>query len=107
MNILKIMQKYETCKEFVFSSSASVYGEQDNCTEQFSCKPISPYGETKLIVDWLLKSMAKAHKDWKVISLRYFNPAGNHPLGIIGDNPIGSIPGNLFTVIQHYILGER
>jgi len=51
--------------------------------------------------------MAKAHKDWKVIALRYFNPAGNHSLGIIGDNPIGTTPGNLFSIIQHYIMGKR
>lgn len=55
----------------------------------------------------LLKSMAKCHKDWRVISLRYFNPAGNHHAGLIGDNPIGSIPGNLFSVIQEYIIGKR
>jgi len=42
-----------------------------------------------MIVDLLLKSMAKIHKNWKIISLRYFNPAGNHHLGLIGDNPLG------------------
>ena len=51
--------------------------------------------------------MARCHKDWKVISLRYFNPAGNHHNGLIGDNPIGNIPGNLFSVIQEYIIGKR
>jgi UDP-glucose 4-epimerase len=51
--------------------------------------------------------MANCHKNWRVISLRYFNPAGNHQSGIIGDNPIGNIPGNLFAVIQEYIIGKR
>ena len=44
MNILKLMEKYTTCKEFLFSSTAAVYGEQDNCTEDFHCLPVSPYG---------------------------------------------------------------
>jgi UDP-glucose 4-epimerase len=48
----------------------------------------------------MLKSMARSRPDWKIISVRYFNPAGNHHSGLIGDNPIGSIPGNLFSVIQ-------
>lgn len=107
MNILKLMEKYTTCKELLFSSTAAVYGEQDNCTEDFHCLPVSPYGESKLCVDMLLKSMAKCHRDWKIISLRYFNPAGNHPSGIIGDSPIGNIPGNLFAVIQECIIGKR
>lgn len=55
----------------------------------------------------LLKSMARCHPEWKVISVRYFNPAGNHHSGLIGDNPLGSIPGNLFSVIQEVIIGKR
>ena len=51
--------------------------------------------------------MAKCHPEWKVISVRYFNPAGNHHSGLIGDNPLGTIPGNLFSVIQEVIIGKR
>lgn len=51
--------------------------------------------------------MAKCHSDWRVISVRYFNPAGNHHSGLIGDNPMGTIPGNLFSVIQEVIIGKR
>lgn len=51
--------------------------------------------------------MARCHPEWKVISVRYFNPAGNHHSGLIGDNPLGSIPGNLFSVIQEVIIGKR
>lgn len=51
--------------------------------------------------------MAKRHADWRVISVRYFNPAGNHHSGLIGDNPMGTIPGNLFSVIQEVIIGKR
>jgi UDP-glucose 4-epimerase len=55
----------------------------------------------------LLKAMAVRHKEWKIISVRYFNPAGNHHSGLIGDNPLGNIPGNLFSVIQEVIIGKR
>jgi UDP-glucose 4-epimerase len=51
--------------------------------------------------------MAKSHPQWKIISLRYFNPAGNHWAGILGDNPIGNTPGNLFSIIQEVIIGIR
>jgi UDP-glucose 4-epimerase len=107
MNLVKMMQQHSSCTEFIFSSSAAVYGEQDDCTEEFECLPISPYGESKLCGEMLLKSIAKANPKWKIISLRYFNPAGNHPSGIMGDNPAGSIPGNLFSVIQEVIIGKR
>jgi len=51
--------------------------------------------------------MARCHSDWKIVSVRYFNPAGNHHSGLIGDNPLGTIPGNLFSVIQEVIIGKR
>ena len=106
MNLLKFMSK-GSCAEFIFSSSAAVYGEQDDCTEDFECRPISPYGESKLVVDMLMKSEARSKPHLKYISLRYFNPAGNHHRGLLGDNPIGNIPGNLFSVIQEVIIGKR
>lgn len=55
----------------------------------------------------LLKAMAKRHNNWKVISLRYFNPAGNHSSGHIGDWPSGNYPANLFPVMQEVIIGKR
>ena len=51
--------------------------------------------------------MARANPHLKFVSLRYFNPAGNHETGLLGDNPIGNIPGNLFSVIQEVIIGKR
>lgn len=107
MNLLKMMERFPTCREFIFSSTAAVYGEQDNCTEEFKCLPISPYGESKLCVDMMLRSVARTHPEWKVISLRYFNPAGNHHAGILGDSPIGNTPANLFSIIQETIIGIR
>ena len=54
----------------------------------------------------LIKSLSKVHKDWRMISLRYFNPAGAHPSGFLGDWP-SNYPGNLFPVIQEIIIGKR
>jgi UDP-glucose 4-epimerase len=107
MNLVKMMQLFPACNEFIFSSSAAVYGEQDNCSEDFACRPISPYGESKLCVDMFLRSMARAHPEWRIISLRYFNPAGNHLAGLLGDNPIGNTPANLFSIIQEVIINKR
>ena len=67
---------------------------------------MSPYGESKLAAEMLIKSLAKIHKDWKMISLRYFNPAGAHSSGVLGDWP-SNYPGNLFPVIQDLIIGRR
>ena len=106
LNLLKVMEKFPECTRFLFSSTAAVYGEQDNCAEDFECKPISPYGESKFCVEMLIKSLAKVHKNWRVISLRYFNPAGSHPSGKIGDWP-SNYPGNLFPVIQECVIGKR
>jgi UDP-glucose 4-epimerase len=55
----------------------------------------------------LLKSLAKAHPNWKIISLRYSNPAGNHSSGLIGDESATKYAGNLFAVIQQVIVGKR
>ena len=67
---------------------------------------MSPYGESKYSAEMLIKSLSKIHKDWKMISLRYFNPAGAHPSGYLGDWP-SNYPGNLFPVIQDLIIGKR
>ena len=55
----------------------------------------------------LLKSLAMTHPNWKIISLRYSNPAGNHPSGLIGDESVTKYAGNLFAVIQQVIIGKR
>lgn len=78
MNLFKMMQKHKDCKNFVFSSSAGIYGNKDNCKETDPADPNSPYGESKACVEMLLNSMAKVQPDWRIISLRYFNPCGAH-----------------------------
>lgn len=79
------MEKYPECKNFIFSSTAGVYGDKDNCVETDVKAPTSPYGESKTAVEMLLASLARLHKDWRVISLRYFNPCGAHESGLLGD----------------------
>lgn len=84
LNLFKMMEKYD-CKNFIFSSTAGVYGDKDNCVEIDDLHPLSPYGESKLAVEMLLASLGKVHKDWRIISLRYFNPCGGHESGLLGD----------------------
>ena len=105
LNLFKMMEKYD-CKRFIFSSTAGVYGDKDNCTETDSQKPVSPYGESKMCVEMLLKSLSVVHKDWKIVSLRYFNPCGAHESGLLGDEPF-LYPNNLFPYIQEVIIGKR
>ena len=105
MNLFKMMEKYD-CKNFIFSSTAGVYGDKDNCTETDDKHPLSPYGESKLGVEMLLGSLGKAHPDWRIISLRYFNPCGGHESGLLGDEPL-EYPNNLFPYIQEVLIGKR
>ena len=94
-------------KIFIFSSSATVYGNPKilPCKEQHKEKPINTYGKTKKAVEKLLK--IKASKgDWKIASLRYFNPIGSHLSGLIGDNPKGK-PENLLPAINQVAKGDK
>jgi len=94
---------------FVFSSSCTVYGEVSHLpvreTEEVKAAA-SPYGETKIMAEHILKDVAKADPNLKVISLRYFNPVGAHASGKIGELPIGA-PQNLFPVITQTAIGKR
>lgn len=67
---------------------------------------MNPYGESKVSVEYLLGSLGKAHPDWRIISLRYFNPAGGHESGLLGDEPY-DYPNNLFPFIQDVLIGKR
>ena len=92
------------CKKIIFSSSATVYGapEQVPVTEE---TPVSadttPYGKTKLFIEYMLQDIAKSDPDWSVILLRYFNPIGAHASGLIGEDPAG-IPNNLMPFGTDY-----
>lgn len=101
INLLNIMKKYE-CKKIIFSSSATVYGEHNQVpyNEEMEIKhATNPYGETKIIIENILKDLYKSDNEWNVCLLRYFNPVGAHESGLIGENPNG-IPNNLMPFIM-------
>lgn len=92
----------------VFSSSCTVYGNTAEApfAEDLATAPINPYGETKLAVERMLAALANAEPDWRLASLRYFNPVGAHPSGEIGEDPHG-IPDNLMPYITQVAVGRR
>ena len=107
INLLKVMNSFE-CRTIVFSSSASVYGASkiDLIDEDQKLEPINPYGLTKLTIEHVLANLYESSPDkWKIINLRYFNPIGAHPSGLLGEVPMG-IPNNIFPLIMQVALGE-
>ncbi len=94
------------CKTIVFSSSATVYGMHNSVPfkEDMPTSCTNPYGWTKLMLEQILTDIAHADPEWSVVLLRYFNPIGAHPSGIIGENPNG-IPNNLFPYITKVASG--
>ena len=107
INLLKVMDSFD-CKTIVFSSSASVYGAAkiNLINEDQELNPINPYGLTKLTIENVLANLYESSlKEWKIINLRYFNPIGAHPSGLIGEVPIG-IPNNIFPLIMQVALGK-
>jgi len=107
VNLLKAME-LGGCKNIVFSSSATVYGDPASVpvTEDFPTSATNPYGRTKLFIEYILKDVYQSDKSWNVILLRYFNPVGAHKSGQIGENPKG-IPNNLMPYIQQVAVGKR
>ncbi|PCI73556.1 MAG: UDP-glucose 4-epimerase GalE [Gammaproteobacteria bacterium] len=107
INLLKVMQA-NNCKRFVFSSSATVYGDPASVpiTEDFPISATNPYGRTKLFIEEILRDQSKADKDWQIVLLRYFNPVGAHKSGMIGEDPQG-IPNNLMPFISQVAVGKR
>jgi UDP-glucose 4-epimerase len=107
LSLLKAM-KARGVRDIVFSSSATVYGEPLKLplTEDHRLQPINVYGQTKAIVEQILRDRAAADKDLHYAALRYFNPVGAHPSGRIGEDPRG-IPNNLFPYIAQVATGGR
>lgn len=108
INLLNTMQRSEVYS-FIFSSSATVYGDQGTgeCIETMptGIGITNPYGKTKYMIEEILKDLAAAHSKFSIISLRYFNPIGNHRSGLIGEDPNG-IPNNLMPYIMKVSKGE-
>ena len=96
------------CKSIIFSSSSTVYGDPDNppVTEEDPKKPATnPYGWTKWMIEQILMDVHTADPEWDVVLLRYFNPIGAHPSGLIGEDPNG-IPNNLVPYIAKVAVGK-
>ncbi len=104
--LLETMNKYNV-KKFVFSSSATVYGNPDSCpiVEDFPLSVTNPYGRTKLMIEEMLRDICYADKDMDVAILRYFNPIGAHKSGRIGEEPNG-IPNNIMPYITKVAIGQ-
>ena len=93
-------------KTLVFSSSATVYGNPEYLPldEKHPTSVINPYGRNKLHIEEILSDVVATNKEWRVISLRYFNPVGSHDSGLIGEDPRG-IPNNLVPIIANVASG--
>lgn len=106
IRLIEAMQKHN-CKNFIFSSSATVYGP-DNPIPYIETMPKSatnPYGYTKVMIEQILTDVCTADEEFSVVLLRYFNPIGAHPSGLIGENPNG-IPNNLMPYICKVAVGK-
>jgi len=106
--LLKAMEKAGV-NHFVYSSSATVYGEMNPSPYVETMKlgsPSSPYGASKVMVERVLADTARVNSKFRAISLRYFNPVGAHPSGLIGEDPSG-IPNNLLPFITQVAVGLR
>lgn len=104
--LLDTMRKYQV-KKFVFSSSATVYGEPERIPLTEDCKTggtTNPYGTTKLYIEQILKDIYMSDSTWDIAILRYFNPVGAHESGLIGEEPQG-VPNNLMPYVVRVAAG--
>ena len=106
LNLLQVM-KEKGVRNFVFSSSATVYGQPKSVPikEDFELSVTNPYGRTKLMIEDMLRDLYKADSSWNIALLRYFNPIGAHKSGTIGEDPNG-IPNNLMPYITQVAIGK-
>ncbi len=107
LNLLKVMKKYKV-KKFVFSSSATVYGNPKIIPITEDCEiggTTNPYGTSKLMCETILKDLYNSDNSWNIAILRYFNPVGAHKSGLIGESPVGK-PNNLMPFVSKVAKGE-
>ncbi|KVE24288.1 UDP-glucose 4-epimerase [Burkholderia singularis] len=104
--LLRVMRE-RNAKRIVFSSSATVYGvpERSPIDESFPLSATNPYGQTKLMAEQILRDVEIADPQWRVATLRYFNPVGAHASGLIGEDPAG-IPNNLMPYVAQVAVGK-
>ena len=108
LTLLDVMRRHN-CKNIIFSSSATVYGDPAEIPITERCPKglcTNPYGWTKSMLEQILTDIQHADSQWRVVLLRYFNPVGAHPSGLIGENPNG-IPNNLMPYITQVAIGKR
>ena len=108
VTLLRALNKHN-CKNIIFSSSACVYGNPKIIPITEECPKglcTNPYGQTKHIIEEIMKDLQKCDSDWNIVLLRYFNPIGAHKSGKIGEDPNG-IPNNLMPFITQVAVGKR
>jgi len=111
VSLLETMTEYNV-KSIVFSSSATVYGDVTRfknmipIPEHCPNDPTNPYGKTKYIIEQIIHDLCESDKTWKAAILRYFNPIGAHPSGLIGEDPLG-VPNNLLPYLAQVAVGRR
>ena len=106
LNLLSAMDKYDA-RRLVYSSSATVYGAPETIPipETTPMDPHSPYGRSKQICEMIIRDVCASNPAWRAITLRYFNPAGAHPSGRMGEDPRGK-PGNLLPLLAQMAVGK-
>lgn len=106
LNLVEVMRQHQ-CKNLVFSSSATVYSPQNPVPymEGMPLSPVNPYGRTKQMIEQVLSDVQVSEDHWNIACLRYFNPIGAHPTGLIGEDPKG-IPNNLMPYISKVAVGK-
>lgn len=105
--LLDVLRKHN-CKNIIFSSSATVYGNPAVIPITEECPKgqcTNPYGQTKSMLEQIMMDMQKADPEWNIVLLRYFNPIGAHKSGLIGENPNG-IPNNLMPYVTQVAVGK-
>ncbi|MFJ7750478.1 UDP-glucose 4-epimerase GalE [Arthrobacter sp. NPDC097144] len=107
LNLLRMMDKHDV-RTLVFSSSATVYGasEEVPLTEDMPMDAVNPYGRTKEQIEDILADLGASDERWNIALLRYFNPAGAHESGRIGEDPTG-VPNNLLPFVAQVAVGRR
>ena len=107
LSVCQAMKRHGV-NNLVFSSSATVYGSPDTLpiTEDAPLRVTNPYGQTKLMGEEILRELGRCDPSWRFACLRYFNPVGAHPSGLIGEDPQG-IPNNLMPYVAQVAVGQR
>ena len=105
--VLLDVMRARNVKQFVFSSSATVYGvpKSSPIDESFPLSATNPYGQSKLIAEQILRDLEISDASWRIATLRYFNPVGAHESGLIGEDPAG-VPNNLMPYVAQVAVGK-